>query len=298
MKKIIIFVFIAVILIAGVYLFVYDKKTENDNVLPINIVSYLCDGDKKIEASFYKGEVQKSEPGEMPIPTGSVYLILSDGRKFNLPQTISASGIRYANENESFVFWGKGNSALILENNQEKSYIGCIALSKDADGLEESYADGKNGFSVRYPKGFVVNKEYKYQEFGPGKDIWGVKFIIPESLAKGTNLSNFDTGVSVEEIPNVNECVADLFVYNQTNQTSITDGDVVYSVAETNGAGAGNFYEEKVWAIPGTNPCIGVRYFIHSTNIGNYDPGTVVEFDRQSLIDQFDKIRHSLVIEQ
>jgi membrane-bound inhibitor of C-type lysozyme len=39
----------------------------------------------------------------MPVLLGSVEIILSDGRNFNLPQTISASGIRYANDDESLI---------------------------------------------------------------------------------------------------------------------------------------------------------------------------------------------------
>ena len=70
----------------------------------------------------------------------------------------------------------------------------------------------------------------------------------------------------------------------------------LFSRLNFTGAGAGNFYEEEVWAIPDTNPCIAIRYFIHSTNIYNYTPGAVKEFDRQKLINQFDEIRRSLIL--
>ncbi len=164
--------------------------------------------------------------------------------------------------------------------------------------LPEVYASGSNGFSIRYPVGYSVDESYRYQEFGPGLDIGGVKFVIPATMATGVNLSNFDTGVSVEEILNTQECSANLFVDQANPAVSIIDRGVSYSVAEMSGAGAGNFYEEKVWVILGINPCIAVRYFIHSTNIGNYTPGTIKEFDKQALIDQFDEIRRSLIINQ
>jgi hypothetical protein len=69
-------------------------------------------------------------------------------------------------------------------------------------------------------------------------------------------------------------------------------------VASTTGAAAGNRYEETVYAIPGTNPCVAVRYFVHYGVIENYPPGTVRQFDKQALLDQFDRIRRTLVVNQ
>jgi len=93
---------------------------------PIAQAAYLCSGGKTIQAAFYKGEDYPVQPGEMPIPSGSVKVILSDGRNFNLARTISADGGRYANPDESFIFWDKGNTVLVLENGAEKDYKECL----------------------------------------------------------------------------------------------------------------------------------------------------------------------------
>lgn len=57
--------------------------------------------------------------------TDSVELTLSDGRHLTLPQTRSASGARYANPDESFVFWNKGNTAFVQEDGIT-TYTGCV----------------------------------------------------------------------------------------------------------------------------------------------------------------------------
>jgi membrane-bound inhibitor of C-type lysozyme len=299
MKKNLIFIFLIVIILAGAGIWYANNKgnkspSPSPSPSPIAQVTYICNGDKTIDAAFYKGEPKPVEPGEPPIPSGSVKIVLSDGRDFDLPQTISADGVRYAKSDESFVFWSKGNGALVLENNVEKSYIGCIVLAKDPGGLPKVYLDGTVSFSIRYPADYSIDSSYKYQVLGPGKDISGIKFTIPSSLATGTNLSSFDTGVSVEIIPAIQDCNAGLFLDDNTNVQTIIDNGSEYSFASTTQGAAGNRYEEEVWAIPGTNPCIAVRYFIHSTNIGNYPEGTVLEFNRTALINQFEKIRHSL----
>ena len=67
----------------------------------LNSVIFNCSESKNIKAIFYKDRV---------------YISLSDGRNMSLPQVLSASGARYANFDQSFVFWNKGNTAFINEN--------------------------------------------------------------------------------------------------------------------------------------------------------------------------------------
>jgi membrane-bound inhibitor of C-type lysozyme len=128
MKKNLIFIFPIVIIIAGAGIW-YVNNMENKNLSPpsspspIAHVTYICDDGQTIDATFYKGQPSPVAPGEPPVPSGSVKIILSDGRNFELPQTISADGSRYANSDESFVFWSKGDYALVLENNVETKYI-------------------------------------------------------------------------------------------------------------------------------------------------------------------------------
>lgn len=71
-----------------------------------------CDGGRTVDAVFSNGS------------RNSVALVLSDGRALVLPQATSASGARYANADESFVFWNKGHTAFINEKGKT-SYRGC-----------------------------------------------------------------------------------------------------------------------------------------------------------------------------
>jgi membrane-bound inhibitor of C-type lysozyme len=73
-----------------------------------------CEAGKSIQAAFDNG------------PKPGVRLSLSDGRRWMLPQAPSASGARYANGDESIVFWNKGNTAFIEEGGRT-TYQGCVA---------------------------------------------------------------------------------------------------------------------------------------------------------------------------
>jgi membrane-bound inhibitor of C-type lysozyme len=99
---------------------------------PINIVSYTCGTGKVIIAKYYQGESKPSPSSDKPpIPGGSVALELGDGRSMTLLQTISADGGRYADADESFVFWSKGNTAFITESNPDNTtYKNCVVSSQ------------------------------------------------------------------------------------------------------------------------------------------------------------------------
>jgi membrane-bound inhibitor of C-type lysozyme len=296
-RKPIIAIFVILMALLVIRMHRAEQKTESVQV------SYACNEGKTIEATMYGGVlVPPKNEGEAPTLTGKATVLLSDGRNMELHQTISADGVRYANDDESFVFWTKGNGALVLENNQEKSYIGCIALRPDTGNLPKVYQDGQAGIALRYPNGYAIDTAYVYNELGPQKTAHGVKFIIPESMATGTNLAS-DSYISFEQIPQTDipkgqSCTARLFVDPETPVVTMTEGDTEYSVASSTGAGAGNRYEEHVYAIPGTNPCIAVRYFIHYGVFENYPEGSVKRFDEKALLKEFDEIRQSLTINQ
>jgi membrane-bound inhibitor of C-type lysozyme len=79
---------------------------------------FACDGGKSINAVFMNATTATT--------TGnSVQLALSDGRQMTLAQAISADGARYANQDESFVFWNKGNGAFITEDGTT-TYDNCV----------------------------------------------------------------------------------------------------------------------------------------------------------------------------
>ncbi len=290
---------VALVIIA----FVVIHRQKPAPPTPITTVVYSCNAGKGLTAAFYRGESKPApSPDRPPTPGGSVVLSFSGGSTMTLAQTVSADGNRYANADGSFVFWGKGNTALVLENGQEKTYTGCIAIAPEQAGqnLPLFYSNGAAGFSIRFREGYAIDQSYRYQGLGPGRDIYGIKFTIPAAMATGTNLGA-DSYLSVEGFakagPPAPECTASRFLGRATASTVIDDG-VTYSVATSTGAGAGNRYEEIVFALAGTNPCIAVRYYIHYGVFENYPPGTVRRFDEQALLAEFDAMRRTLVVAQ
>ena len=160
--------------------------------------------------------------------------------------------------------------------------------------VPQTVAYATTTFSLQYPADYTLNEKYFYEQFS-GKPIGGISLTIPSSMATGTNLSA-DTYLSVEQLPRAKNCTADIFIPANVTAHEVFDSGTTYSVASTSGAGAGNFYEELVYALPSSSPCTAVRYLIHSTNVGNYPAGMVREYDRAALFSVLDTIRRSLVL--
>ena len=75
--------------------------------------TFVCADEKSIVAKFYPDDVA---------------LTLSDGRDLSLPQVMSGSGARYANADESIVFWNKGDTAFLTEGSDETmTFKDCVA---------------------------------------------------------------------------------------------------------------------------------------------------------------------------
>ncbi len=81
-----------------------DMQTQTPAVVETshksNTFTYACDGGKQIQATY----------GDE-----NVHVMTSEGKDLILPHTRSADGGRYANSNESFIFWSKGNGAFVME---------------------------------------------------------------------------------------------------------------------------------------------------------------------------------------
>ena len=65
-----------------------------------------------------------------PLPGGQLIVTQADGTTHTLQQTASGSGIRYANESQTFVFWSKGDGAFVEEGpSQTETYSNCMGPS-------------------------------------------------------------------------------------------------------------------------------------------------------------------------
>jgi hypothetical protein len=186
-----------------------------------------------------------------------------------------------------------------------------ITLTPDGEGLQFvmrvainplnmgfQYFDFKSamGLSLTYPDTFApalpVQGNYKTE---PTLTLQ----LIESELYEKTNLSEVYLMVSsTAEAQTVATCTEP----NQggggpeypVGDEVINGLTFVHSTSE--GAGAGNFYQQEIYRTVQNNICHEVIYFIHFTNVSNYTPGTVTEFDRDIVMQSLNGIFSTLTI--
>ncbi|HTY39845.1 MAG TPA: MliC family protein [Candidatus Paceibacterota bacterium] len=132
----------------------------NSSTMPsaaANDVMFVCGGGNSIHATFYAAN--------------RVTLQLSDGRMMTLPQVRSADGARYANSDESFVFWNKGNTAFFQEG-KKVPYHDCVVDTSGQVGITLPPAQpfSQTGVVIANNPGLTPNTPYlSYEQSGkPG----------------------------------------------------------------------------------------------------------------------------------
>jgi membrane-bound inhibitor of C-type lysozyme len=194
-------------------------------------VTYKCADGKSITATFH-----------LPSDT-HVDLVLSDGRTTSVSHAISASGARYANTDESFVFWNKGDTAFIIENGTT-TYQGCALPGTSAvyNGWKTA-TDSNTGIVFQYPPNLPTT------------------YIIPVDWPPKVQV---ETGTST--------CVAAGDVTaraGKTEERSINGHS--YCVTEESEGAAGSVYNQYAYAFREEGETVTLTFSLRFVQCMNYD---------------------------
>ncbi|HEV2314189.1 MAG TPA: PsbP-related protein [Candidatus Acidoferrales bacterium] len=155
----------------------------------------------------------------------------------------------------------------------------------------QTYSNAKYGFTFEYP----TSMQFVTPTYGNLEDQV-VQVEIPKSAYPGTNFGDAAISVSVQHAKALDDCLAlsppegsDGF------KTKTTINGVNFYMTNSNGAGAGNFYDSKVYrTLKSTGGvCIEISETIHTSNIDNYTPGTVTQVSQSDVQAKLDPVVQS-----
>lgn len=152
------------------------------------------------------------------------------------------------------------------------------------------YKNGTYGFEFKYSPDMV----FVTPVYASLQDKI-VELSIPHDSYPKTNFGDAAFSVSASYSKSLAACLSQNPPENGDGFKTKTEinGQPFYMTSST-GAGAGNRYDATFYrTLIGTQTCVELGETIHTSNIGNYDPGTVTEVDKKVVQAKLDKILSS-----
>ncbi|MFA6255202.1 MAG: hypothetical protein WC675_04220 [Patescibacteria group bacterium] len=152
------------------------------------------------------------------------------------------------------------------------------------------YDDQEFGFQLWYPEGSKIEKQSFAGYLSVTKNPL-VAVLLDQNFFAGTNLGEAVVVVgSGSDTETLNKCnQADTYNDEKDLGLAVINGVQFHKFSST-GIGAGNLYESTIYRVIKNNSCYEIVEVLHSGNIYNYTPGTVVEFDKAKFSGILEKI--------
>lgn len=112
MKKVFLILGVILLLVSGFFIYQYKKYKKVDNSKPNNEKTTYTDKVYTFSEGDRTFTVQYNEDGDLA-------KVSYDRNQYELKSVISASGARYANQDESVIFWEHQNEAILEINKKE-----------------------------------------------------------------------------------------------------------------------------------------------------------------------------------
>ncbi len=142
-----------------------------------------------------------------------------------------------------------------------------------------TYTNSQLGFSLQYPS-TATSSEFNFDGYLPLTQTPVASFVLPKSMSVGTNLGEAGVYIGATTSPAI---VANCLVATSDNGEqgvgNATIDGTEFTVSAMSDAGAGNFYESKIYRTVKNGTCLEIVELLHSGNIDNYPTGTVTAFD-------------------
>jgi hypothetical protein len=149
--------------------------------------------------------------------------------------------------------------------------------------------------TLRYPDEFAPTSSYPTGQF-KGGPTFVLQFIRPEFYYPSTNLSEaYFIYSELFDPQSVDTCTQPLPRPETVQGQKMING-YNFTYSESVDVAAGNIFDQVIYRTVYNNICFEMVFYMHSGNIGNYTPGTVVEFDRASLVQKFEAVLSTFTV--
>ncbi len=190
----------------------------------------------------------------------------------------------------AIIFIGKHKAAAPTE--QEVVQEATKGWESFESGSYNSTADESTLYNASYPKEFEVLKRATARGGFLGNPL--VTFAFPKGAfaePKSTFVDGYATISSSKSKNTEARCYATPDVATGTFTDVINANGLAFKRINATDPGAGNIYTSRIYRTLFNNTCYEVALTVRTANIGNFDEGTVVEFDKEQAFSILENIR-------
>jgi hypothetical protein len=161
----------------------------------------------------------------------------------------------------------------------------------------KNYQSASWDFSIDYPKRYLLVKpDEAGLTYFTGQQTPDAEILVPSTEFPGTNFNDSYVVVAADpSVKNANDCkkYANGAANLKTTDKSQDINRNKFDEADFTGAAAGNIYETRLFRIFHGGTCYEISATLHTSNIGNYETGTVTEVDKNAAWDKLMQIINS-----
>lgn len=181
--------------------------------------------------------------------------------------------------------------------NTANTYLPTNNLKTLHDGTYNKMADTSDIYSLQYPRDF----ELLQLENARGGFIGTsrLSLVFPKGMFT-TPKSNFNEAYLTVRIGIDADSIENCYTKPENAKKEFFPGPTInmipFEMTTTTDIGAGGMYESRVYRTLQNKRCYEITETIHTGNIGNYEPGTVAQFDKQKAYTELDKILNTFTL--
>lgn len=166
-------------------------------------------------------------------------------------------------------------------------YQATAEISDTLDQATKTYEDAEYDFQFDYPANYIFNDTDEIYMFLTENPLLSVS--VPSEEFSGTNLSEAQFIVGASEDENIMAKCEEKQAGEEDLGEKIINGRF-FRVFQRADSAAGNLYDSMLYRLLDDDVCYEIALLLHSGNIGNYEPGTVLEFDKEEILKKLEEI--------
>jgi hypothetical protein len=165
------------------------------------------------------------------------------------------------------------------------------------NGDQNSPSIFKQGiYQISYPKDYFLFTNLQVPPYASSyfsdHSAAEAAIIIPTKYFQKTNFS--EAGLLISKKSKLSAVDCRKYANGASSTLDLTQSETVngipFAKAEFSGAAAGNLYETKLYRSFRNSTCYEISLTLHTTNIGNYPPGAVIEVEKTQAWKKLDDV--------